>query len=392
MSSTLRVCLYNVEPGASDELHTHLGALNYVRLIAEVNSPEQLATLLTEAGVNLVFFHLDPSPESVIEVIDQVAGRYPELAMIALSHDTRPEAILAPIRSGCDQFVCEPIDDADLSAAVARVASKRLLSRASSRCVCVAGATGGAGSTSLACNLAMEIADLVDRPCALVDLDLQFGDVAVYLDAEPKYTFYDLATAGSSIDRSLLDSVMTRLPCKVAVLPRPELLDQHVHVTADLVHNTIEVLAAEYESVIVDVPRVINPCTFAALSQADLVLIVCQLCVPSIRNAKRYYESLVRAGVPDERIEVVVNRGDSGSGRISIADLEELIKKPVYAVIPNDYHFVARSLDFGQPLAFNERKNPIRRKIHQMAQKIVGTPDGEQQAVQRGLFSRLLSK
>ena len=127
MSGTLQVCLYNVEPEASQELRDKINSLNYVRVIAEVGTPDGLAETLRSGGTNLVFFHLDPDPAKILEAIDHVSQRYPELAMIAASHDARPDAILAPIRAGCDQFVCEPIDDSELAAAVSRVASKRLL-------------------------------------------------------------------------------------------------------------------------------------------------------------------------------------------------------------------------------------------------------------------------
>ena len=144
----------------------------------------------------------------------------------------------------------------------------------------------------------------------------------------------------------------------------------------------------------VDLPCLIFPCSFAALSLAELILIVCQLLVPSIRNTNRFFESLVKMGIPAEHIEVVVNRGDSSGGRITIKDLESLIKKPVYACIPNDYRFVAESLDIGQPIASTDLNNPVRREIRRMAGRIVGSAGtgAAEGGARRGLLGRLLSK
>jgi Flp pilus assembly CpaE family ATPase len=105
-------------------------------------------------------------------------------------------------------------------------------------------------------------------------------------------------------------------------------------------------------------------------------------------------ETLIKLGVPAERVEVVLNRGDSIGGRITIKDLQELIKKPVFANIPNDYQFVAQSVDFGKPFAGNERNNPVRRAIRRMAKKIVteSAPDEPRSPQKRGLFGRLLAK
>lgn len=394
MSSLLHVCLYNTESEASAELAGAIRTLNFVRMVAEVKTPEELAAALHDAEVNMVFFHLDPNPDPIVEVIDQVAARYPELGLMAISHHADPEAILAPMRAGCDQFVCEPIDAEDLATAVNRVTSKRLLRQPKSRRICVTGASGGAGSTSIACNLALEIAQLTERECALLDLELQFGDVAFSFDCEPKFDLHDLSTAGASLDRSILSSAITALPCKVAILARPEMIEQHEAVTPDTIHRVIELLTEGYENIVIDVPRGMNSCGAVAFGQADIIFIVCQLSVPSIRNAKRYYDALLRMGIPDDRLQFVVNRGDGRNGRVTIKDMEETAQKPIYACIPNDYQFVARSIDFGRPIAALDRNSPVRAAIRKMARKIIAEPgsNGADNDDRRGLFSRLLGK
>jgi pilus assembly protein CpaE len=394
MSHSLRVCLYNAEPEASEALCEAIGALHFVRLVAEVDGSEALANVLAWNQVNLVFFHLDPDPDAVVTMIDQVATRYPDLALIAISHQTDPKAILAPMRAGCEQFVCEPIDREDLAAAVSRVASKRQLGQAVSRCLCVTGASGGAGATSIACNMAMEIGHLSERDCALVDLDLQFGDVALNFDCEAKYSLYDLAAAGTDLDESVLSSVINTLPCKVAIVARPELMEQQDAVTAEAVHRVIELLLTTHESVVVDVPRNLNALTMAALSHADIIFLVCQLLVPSVRNAKRYLEALQRMGVPDDRIEVIVNRTDRRNSRFTVEDIEETFKRPVYTTIPNDYQFVARAIDFGRPIAALGRDNPVRVAIRKMARGILADPTSvsKKKQTRRSLLGRLLAK
>lgn len=394
MIHLLRVCLFNTDPEASAELTRAIQELNFGRLVAELNDPDNLGTALHEEGINLVFFHLDPDPDPIIEVIEQVSARYPELAMIAISHKTSPDAILAPMRAGCDQFVCEPINSKDLASAVSRVASKRLLTPPKSRCICVTGASGGTGTTSIACNLALEIAEAANRECVLVDLDLQFGDVAVNFDCEPRYNLYDLAVAGSDLDRTVLSSTLTTLPCKVAILSRPEMIEQREAVTPDTIHRVIELLMGSYENTIIDVPRELNPWTAAAFSHAEPIFIVSQLLVPSIRHAKRYYDALLRTGIPEERLEFVVNRSDGRSGRVTVKDLEETVKKPVYACIPNDYQFVARSIDFGRPVASLDRSNPVRAAIGKMARKIISETATQpiQKDERRSFLSRLLTK
>jgi pilus assembly protein CpaE len=369
--------------------------LNFVRFVAEVSTPADLAKLLHDSPVNLVFFHLDPQPAAVLEVIEQVSARFHDLALIAISHETGPEAILAPMRAGCDQFVCEPIEPDDLASAVSRVASRRLLSTTKSRCICVVGASGGVGATSIACNLSLELGHLTERDCGLVDLDLQFGNVAVNFDADPKYSIYDLAVSSGEMDRGILVSTLTNLPCKVSMLTRPEKIEQCEHVTPEMIQHVLELMGDLYENVVVDVPGHFDPQTIAAFTRADLILVVCQMLVPNIRSAQRLFEALQRVGLPADRIELVVNRSGGRAGRLSLKDVEETIRKPLFACIPNDYQFVARSIDVGRPIAALDPNNPVRSAIRKMAKKIIAgnaAAPAETTEARRGLFGRLLSR
>lgn len=393
MANPLHVGIYDASDERDLELERIVRELNFVRLGPYVRTPDELATVLNDESIRLLFLNLDPDPNGVVEVIEEVSRRYPDLALIALGGRTDPQSILAPMRAGCDQFVCKPIDASDLALAVSRAASKHLLNQAQSRCICITGASGGVGSTSIACNLALELAQLTSRACALVDLDLEFGGVALNFDCEPKYTIRDLAAAGADLDRTVLASAVMSLECKVAILSRPEMVEQQLEVTGETVQRVIQMLNGQFENIVLDVPRQHNTRNAAAFATADLILIVCQPQVPSIRNTKRYCESLVRMGVPDERIKIILNREDRRSGRITVQDVMDTIDKPVFACIPNDYQFVARSIDFGQPIASLDKDNPVRAAIRRMARDITADPESEDEGVKkRGLFSRLLSR
>lgn len=392
MSNLLHVCIFNAEPESSEALQSAVGDLNFVRVVAEVSSAEDLAQVLASTTVNLVFYHLDPDMGSVVPVIEQVTARYPDIAAIAISHQSDPQAIIGPMRAGCDQFVCEPIDPDDLASAVARVATKRLSSDMKSQTICVVAPSGGSGATTIACNLALEIAELTERECALVDLDLQFGDAGGNFDVEPTYCLADLAADADSMDETVIQQTAEHLPCGVALLARPTQLDRADAVTPDVVRRAYEVLSEIYENVVVDVPGHFDEVTLAILERADKIVVACQLVVPSIRNAHRFTETLKRLGVPMDRIEFVVNRSDGRSGRITINDLEDAVKKPVFGCVPNDYQFVARSIDIGKPIASLDRNSPVRAALRKIAQRLVAEPNADGARKGKGFLKRLLSK
>lgn len=255
------------------------------------------------------------------------------------------------------------------------------------------GTSGGAGATTVASNLALEIGNLVDRDCALIDLDLQYGDLASNFDFEPRYTINDLAEAGVELDRAVIASTLTMLPCKVAVLSRPELIEQTEAVTPELVHRILELMGAAYENVVIDLPHYFDHRTGVALTRADVVLLVCQLMVPSIRHARRTVETLLRMGVTEDRIGLIVNRVDGKSARLGNADVEETVKRPVWATVPNDFQFVSRSIDMGRPAAALDRNNAVRAAIRQLAKRVISGPAAKTvDDAPRGFLSRLLAK
>ncbi|MGB0716361.1 MAG: AAA family ATPase, partial [Phycisphaerae bacterium] len=296
------------------------------------------------------------------------------------------------MRAGCDQFVCAPIDHEDLASAVARAAAKRSLIAGTSRCICVTGSSGGVGTTALSANLALEIGALTERDCALVDLDFQFGDLAINFDCAPRHTIYDLAAAQSEIDQSILRDSLAEVGSNVMLLARPDTIQQQEHLTPELIRQTLEALNGFFENVVVDVPRSIDEQTMAAFRTADKILVVCQLLVPSIRNTKRLVETLTSLEISPERIEIVVNRADSSGVRVSQKDLEDAIKKPAYAVVPNDYANIARAIDFGQPLSAIDKKSPVRRAVYELAARLTGNDDKIDSGAKRGLLGRLMSK
>lgn len=365
--------LFSTDTTSPGRLRKQLNSGTSLKCVREVSSAAELAALIRARKVNLVVFHLDPDPGPVLEIVDQVSISHPGLALVALSRQTAPHNIMSAMRAGCDQFLCEPVDPVELASVLQRLAVKGQLRYKAGRCVCVTNASGGSGSTSIACSLAIMISRLTNTQCALVDLDLQFGTVAVTFDAEPEYTLYDLAReqADGELDRWVVEAAMMALPCKVSILPRPETIKEQRAITPEAIGRALDLLTGAYENVIVDLPRSIDGRSVAALERADLVLVVCELLVPSVGNARRYLDLVAEAGVLRENVEFVVNRCDGTNGLVTVEGVEEAIQKPVYARVPSDFRRVSEFLNLGQPAATLDENNPISAAIQALAQKIM---------------------
>jgi pilus assembly protein CpaE len=264
-----------------------------------------------------------------------------------------------------------------------------------SKRVCIIGSSGGSGATTIACNLAMELAHLSERRSALVDLNLEFGDVACAFDCSPTYTVADICSDHTNLDRTLLARALYEMPCNLSLLARPTKIEHARQVTPEGVHEMLEVLGTMFSFVVVDLPRTFSFLSAAAVENADRLLLVTQLGVPFIRNATRIYECLLQMGASEDAIEIVVNRCTANHGRITPDEVEEHFGRPVFAMIPNDYQQVQSAIDLGHPIVTDAPASETRLAIQKMARSIANIKPPEEEggngeATARSLLRRFL--
>lgn len=394
MTEPLRIFFYDSVHGDETPLRKAFEAIRGVMLIGVASSWQELRDCFRREAPDLVAFNLDGKNGVELDVVHRLAEVAPGCNILGISRQTDAQSIIAAMRAGCSQFVCWPVDPADLTAAVGRIRAARMAGSAHvSKRICVIGAAGGSGATTVACNLAMELAHITGVRCALVDLNLEFGDVAGAFDCSPRFTLSDACDAGDELDKMMMAKALHELPCNVSILARPESLEDAQRVTPESVLGMLRVLAEMMPFTVVDVPRSFGPLTGAALRDADHVLIVTQLGVPFIRNAGRLYEGLRELGIAEQSLEIVLNRCKSVYERITPTDVESHFGKPIFASIPNDYRRVQTALDFGHPIVADSPNTPARLAIAQMARKLIG---GEQASAesndQGGLLSRFWSR
>jgi len=138
-------------------------------------------------------------------------------------------------------------------------------------------------------------------------------------------------------------------------------------------------------------PRTLDAINAAAIKQADYALIVTQLGVAFIRNATRMFDGLIRTGMPEDRVQIVLNRCNADHERIKPEEVESHFGQPVFAMIPNDYKRVQSALDLGHPIVADAPTSPARLAIQQLAKKLANDEDVEDaaKAESSGLLSRL---
>lgn len=369
----LRTCLF--DRAADAALRGALHQLHAVQIVAEVSNWESFQEVMTSVAVDTVLLHLDASEfSSGFLLTQQVRELSPGVRIVGGCSDHRPETIIQAMRAGCNQFVRMPVDMDDLRAAME--STRRLDGAAdAARCqrICVMGASGGAGTTTIASNIALELAGLTHNRVALVDMNVEFGDVACYFDTEPRCGLADICKAGVEIDQTLAQSGLTHLDNGVSLLSKAASPGER-QVSEEQVETLFQVLGQNYGFVIADLPRSFSPHVLAALSGADRVLLVAQLAVPFLRNARRIQEHLLHMGANEDRIEIVINRSNASYEMITFKEVAEHFGRPVFGDVPNDYKRLTSVRDLGSSLAHDAPNSPARLGMHQIAQRLIEAP------------------
>lgn len=390
----IEVAVFDSRAGEEATAQDAVSQLSDASLTWVASTPRSLWERLAHRTPDVLLFSLDPDHEEMMALLAHVAARYPAAKLIAFSTDRSPELIISALRIGCSQFVFEPIEVNDLWQALQRVIAGSRAHLAVGRRVAVVGASGGAGATTIASNLATEIAVLSGKDTALLDMNLDFGDVASNFDCEPKHTIADLI-GHDDIDESLLKHAMHKLDNNVWLLGRPKHIDDAFSVSREVVSHVLHLLPASFEASVIDAARRFDGVGMAVLENSDVTLIVMQLLVPHIRNGVRLYEAMRTWGVNIEHIHLVVNRYQKGKSRIEVAQVEKLFRKKVIAALPNDYRAVSASVEFGHPMMSESANSAVRLAIRDLANQLlqpdITLPTAPTEAPGPGFLKRIFS-
>lgn len=343
------------------------GQLPGFQIIARTQSRHELAAALGTLDFCALIVDLD-NPDGLHAIIETVE-RKPRLGIIGVTGNNEVNHVIAAQRAGCRQITTRPLDVQDLVAALERALDGEGSEPAKlGRTFGVLGTIGGAGSTTLVSHLAVELAELTKLEVAVMDMDFDFGGVARAFDLAPRYTIADVASAGA-VDEHLIEQVSTKVGDGLRVMARPNSIPEAQALDQQIIENLIKVSRQRFPLVLFDLPRKLDPIVGFSIENCEKLLLVLQLTVPSLDNAKRLLSVLQQAGLHEDRVEIVVNRFRKGSQSCTIELAEQELKRKILAVVPSDYHTVHTALDYGRPLA---KKSAVRTAIAELAAKLYG--------------------
>lgn len=235
-----------------------------------------------------------------------------------------------------------------------------------SRVITVFGTKGGIGKTTTAVNLAVSLAGNGSK-VALIDLDLQFGDIGVFLDLDPKDSISELVQERNSFDIDTIKSFMVLHSSGISVLTAPKSPEYAEIVTAEHVEKIINTLRPYFDYVIIDTPPAFNDVTLVAIESSNLVLFIITIDISTLRNAKISAEIFSNLNQKD-KIRVIVNREFEVG--ITVKDVQKVLGCEIFYKICSDWKTAISSLNKGIPVVLDAPRTIIADQFRKLAVKV----------------------
>jgi pilus assembly protein CpaE len=324
----------------------------------------------------LVVLEMDADRQQAFARVSALQSASPATDIFLTSASTDADILLQALRAGVKEFFPQPIKREEVERALETFRQRRNTSPAApskrGRLINVMGSKGGIGTTTIAVNLAISLQEAnPSSSVVLVDLNPQFGDAALFLNIEPLHTFGDIARNITRLDDAFLRDVLSRHPSGLYLLPSAHVVEEIGLLTPEIVEQTLDLLRASFDYIILDSGHVLDDITIATLHLEPTLFLVCTLALPVLRNTRRLLEILSsNLDLTTENIRIIVNRYKSKKQEISLYDFEDVIEQKAFWMIPNDYYTTLKSIDRGEPVSSISRHSRIAKSFKKFAMRI----------------------
>lgn len=405
----IKVLIVDDIPETREHLTKLLGFEEGIDVAGVAGSGEEAIRIAMELRPDVIVMDINMPGMDGVAAAEIISQRLPTSPIIMMSVHGEAEQLKRAITAGAREFLVKPFSADEFSMSIQRVYEKELARREQAHAnlpalpatpiraedlgehqiLAVFSPKGGAGRTTIATNLALALHRETGGSVCLVDANLQFGDVGVLLNLNPKNRSMLDAVEGGEPDHDIINSVVIDHSTGIRVLlapPSPEGADL---VTPAYLRKMVESLREDHDFVVVDLPSALNDHSLAVMDMADQIVVLTALEITTIKNVRLFLEVADQLEYDRSKIRLVVNRGDSAQG-IRLADVEASIRRSIDGSIVSDGRLAVLAVNRGVPFVVSHPDGALSRDITKLARTLAGEAIAAKgkPTSKRGLFAR----
>lgn len=348
-------------------------------------------------GCDIMVLEIGEDLEREFQLIHKLKESGSVSDVFLTSSRTEPEVLIRAMRTGACEFFPQPLRKDEIIGAFSkfRDRSRPEAPKAKGKrgkVINFIGSKGGIGTTTIAVNFAASLLELkgAAQSVALIDMNLLFGEVPLFLDMEPAFNWGEVAKNISRLDSVYLMSILSKHPSGMFVLPSPTGIDGVNMANPEVIEKILHLMQKEFDYIVIDGGHSLDEISLKVMEMSDMVMINSILSLPCLINVRRLVETLRRLGCPsEENIKIVINRYHKNSV-ISVKEAEKGLQKRISWYIPNDFQTTISAINQGKLLSVVAAKAEITRNVLEFAAKITNTTETKKE--KSGLFGLKFSE
>ena len=405
----IKVLIVDDIPETRDHLTKLLSFEQEVDVCGTAGSGEEAIQLSMDLRPDVIVMDINMPGMDGVAAAEVISQRLPTTPIIMMSVHGEAESLRRAMLAGAREFLVKPFSGDEFATSIRAVYERELARRAqfaatlpavpattgavdedveNHQVIAVFSPKGGAGRTTIATNLALALARETGGRVCLVDANLQFGDIGVLLNLNPKNRSIIDAVEGGEPDADIIDSVVVDHSTGIRVMlapPSPEGADL---VTPQYLRKIVDRLRITHDFVVIDLPAALTDHSLAVMDAADTIVVLSALEITTIKNVRLFLEVADQLEYDRGKVRLVINRADAAQG-IRIGDVEASIRRPIDGSIVSDGRLAVLAVNRGVPFVVSHPEGALSRDIFKLARTLAGESHAaSDKPSKRGLFAR----
>lgn len=370
MTQKISTIIITEQTGTLEVLKLYLEEFGSFNFLASTTDYSKAYNAIKELDKSLVIVDISEYPDPGLNFISKVSHEFLGCRIIALSDRPAVDLVVKVMRAGAKEFLSLPLIKNELFEVLAYTfqdLTGQHKKKNKCRVLTVFSNKGGIGKTSIASNLALELAKITKENVALIDLNFQLGDITTFFDLKPSFNIsYMLQNLDKINEDFLLSTLEKYKDTSLYVLADPPYFKQAEDISPKQISKLFEILKETFSYVVVDTSAGFDSRAMTALENSDLVLLVTIVNLPALRNCQRCLELFEKSGFDKNKIQILVNRYMEND-EIKAEDVEEVLGRKIFWKVPNNYFTMMSAINKGVPVSEINSDSNVARSYRELA-------------------------
>lgn len=373
MTKKISTIIITEQAHTQEVLKLYLEEFGSYNFLASTSDFSKAYNAVKELEKSLVIVDISEYPDPGLNFIAKVTQEFPNCKVLALSDRPTVDLIVRVMRSGAKEFLSLPLIKNEFYEMLSHTYQEltgQHKKKSKCRVMTVFSNKGGIGKTSIASNLALELAKITKENVALIDLNFQLGDITTFLDLKPSFNIsYMLQNLDKINEDFLLSTLEKYKDTSLYVLADPPYFKQADTISPKQISRLFDILKETFSYVVVDTSGGFEGKTMTALENSDLVFLVTIVNLPALRNCQRCLELFEKLGFDKNKTQIVVNRYMEND-EIKAEDVEEVLGRKIFWKVPNNYFTMMSAINKGVPVAEINQDSNVARSYRDLAMTV----------------------